>query len=105
MHQVSAVKLNIPIEEDLEMIKPLIIRIACWTTSGKTTFVLAVVNNLNPNDVTTIQYDSYYRDNSHLSLQERENVNFDHPDALETELLGEHLKSLMYGKRNRSAGI
>ncbi len=78
--------------------KPLIIGVAGGTGSGKTTVVQAIVNTLNHQDVVTIQHDFYYRDRSYLSPSEREKINYDHPDALETELLVKHLKELIEGK-------
>lgn len=78
--------------------KPFIIGVAGGTGSGKSTVVRAIVNNLNSEDITIIQHDSYYKDRSHLSNSEREKINYDHPDALETNLLGKHLKDLIHGK-------
>jgi len=78
--------------------KPLIIGVAGGTGSGKTTVVQAIVNTLNQQDVVTIQHDSYYRDRSDLSPLARGSINFDHPDALETTLLLQHLKKLVAGQ-------
>ncbi len=57
---------------------------------------------MNNRDVVVIQHDSYYRDQSHLNVLERERINYDHPDAIETELLVKHLKQLKSGQQ---AGI
>ena len=72
----------------------LIIGIAGGTGSGKTTVVKKIVHLLPENSVTIIPQDSYYRDNSHLPLEERLEINFDHPDSVEFPLLIEHIKKL-----------
>ncbi len=78
---------------------PFIIGIAGGTGSGKTTVVNTIVQNLNSQNLVTIQHDSYYRDRSHLPPLERDKINYDHPDALETDLLVRHLKELISGKK------
>lgn len=83
----------------LMSIKPFIIGVAGGTGSGKTTVTEAIVSSLNDQDIIVIQHDSYYRDRSHLPLTEREKINYDHPDALETELLVKHLKQLKSGRQ------
>lgn len=77
--------------------KPFIVGIAGGTGSGKTVLARAIANCLAPQDVAIIQYDSYYKDRSHLPSSEREKINYDHPDALETNLLIHHLKELIAG--------
>lgn len=77
----------------------LIIGIAGGTGSGKTTVVRKIVESLPPDEVAVLSQDSYYRDNSHLPLAERQEINFDHPRALEFELLVEHLKMLKKGEK------
>jgi len=72
--------------------------VAGGSGSGKTTVVREVVRGLAPLPVAVIHHDSYYRDLSHLPREERDRVNFDHPDALETELLVEHLRALRAGQ-------
>lgn len=57
-----------------------------------------LAEKLGPNNVLLIPHDSYYRDRSDLTLEERQKINYDHPDAFETELLIEHLESLKNGK-------
>lgn len=76
----------------------LIVGIAGGTGSGKTTVVKKVLDALPKNEVIVIPQDSYYRDNSHISLEERQKINFDHPDSVEFELLIDHLKQLKTGK-------
>ena len=78
---------------------PLVIGIAGGTGSGKTTVVNAIAQNLDSQSMVTIQHDSYYRDRSHLSPLERKKINYDHPDALETDLLVRHLKELITGQK------
>jgi len=76
----------------------LIIGIAGGTGSGKTTVVNKIIDKLTLGDVTILSQDAYYRDNSHLPLEERQKINFDHPDAIEFELLIEDIKKLKKGE-------
>lgn len=76
----------------------IIIGIAGGTGSGKTTVVNEIVNNLCDKDIAIIPQDAYYRDSSHLPLEERQKINFDHPDSIEFSLLVEHLKLLKKGQ-------
>ena len=76
----------------------LIIGIAGGTGSGKTTVVNQILNELPNEEVGVISQDSYYKDTSHLSFQERDNINFDHPRSIDFELLVAHLKDLKIGK-------
>jgi len=76
---------------------PLIIGIAGGSGSGKTTIAQAMADEIGPHQCTHILHDSYYRDLSHLQPAERAEVNYDHPDSLETELLVEHIHALMHG--------
>ncbi|MEO1010313.1 MAG: uridine kinase [Bacteroidota bacterium] len=76
----------------------LIIGIAGGTGCGKTTVVDQIVDELPPGEVGVISQDSYYRDLSHLSLEERKRTNFDHPQSIDFELLETHLKSLSSGR-------
>lgn len=75
----------------------LIIGIAGGSGSGKTTVVNNIVENLR-NQVIVIPQDSYYKDSSHLPLEERQQVNFDHPESIDFDLLVEHLDALKAGK-------
>ncbi len=72
----------------------LIIGIAGGTGSGKTTVVRKIIEQLPNGEVTVLPQDSYYKDSSHIPLEERQKINFDHPDSLEFELLVEHLTAL-----------
>jgi uridine kinase len=74
-----------------------VIGIAGGTGSGKTTVTEAIRTAVGPESVTVISHDSYYRDRSDLTPAERANLNFDHPESLETELLVEHLDALVTG--------
>ncbi len=76
----------------------LIIGIAGGTGSGKTTVVHQIMNELPSTEVGIISQDSYYRDTSNLSFEERTKINFDHPRAIDFELLVSHLKDLKEGK-------
>ncbi|SMF91927.1 uridine kinase [Paenibacillus uliginis N3/975] len=76
----------------------LIIGIAGGTGSGKTTVARSVIDRLGPGKVTFISQDNYYKDNPHLTLAEREKINYDHPFAFENELLIEDLKLLKSGQ-------
>ncbi len=75
--------------------KNTVIGVAGGTGSGKTTVALRVMDAVGVDNVAYLQHDSYYRDHSHLTTAEREKVNYDHPDELETVLLIEQIKALM----------
>ena len=74
----------------------LIIGIAGGSGSGKTTVVRAFTEQLKEK-VVVIPQDSYYKDSSHLPMEERQKVNFDHPDSIDFDLLIKHLKELKKG--------
>jgi uridine kinase len=78
--------------------KPIIIGVAGGTASGKTTVSDAILKRVGSDRIAYIEHDSYYRDLSHLPLEERRKLNFDHPDALETGLLVTHLRLLQAGE-------
>ena len=75
----------------------LIIGIAGGTGCGKTTVVNQILNELPDGEVGVISQDSYYIDTSHLTYDERVNINFDHPRSIDFKLLEEHLKILKKG--------
>ncbi|WP_299534889.1 uridine kinase [Ulvibacterium sp.] len=75
----------------------LIIGIAGGTGCGKTTVVNQIIDELPSGEVGIISQDSYYRDLSHLGIEERKKTNFDHPQSIDFELLEEHLKLLKTG--------
>ncbi|MBO7203381.1 MAG: uridine kinase [Bacteroidales bacterium] len=76
----------------------LIIGIAGGTGSGKSTVVRKISENFKGSEIVVIPQDSYYKDNSHLPLEERLKLNFDHPESIDFELLIEHLQQLREGK-------
>lgn len=75
----------------------LVIGIAGGTGSGKTTVVTKIINKLSCNNVVVLPQDSYYKDSSHIPLEERSKINFDEPDAIEWDLLVAHLEQLKNG--------
>lgn len=75
----------------------LIIGIAGGTGSGKTTVVRQIIEELPKNEVCVISQDSYYKVTSHLQFDERTKINFDHPKAIDFDLLEKHLKELKKG--------
>ncbi|HKJ78519.1 MAG TPA: zeta toxin family protein, partial [Prolixibacteraceae bacterium] len=76
----------------------LVIGIAGGTGSGKTTVVKKILKEFPKGEVAILYQDSYYFDNSHISLEERRNKNFDHPDSVEFDLMIEHVKKLQNGE-------
>lgn len=78
--------------------KPLTIGVAGGSGSGKTTVVQALVEAVGPSNAALLPHDAYYRDYSHLSVEERIRVNWDHPDSLETPLLVEQIACLVRGE-------
>jgi len=76
----------------------LVIGIAGGTGSGKTTVVNNILQQLNAEGVNVLSQDNYYHDNHHLSLQEREALNYDHPKSIDFELLTKHVKALKKGE-------
>ena len=76
----------------------LIIGIAGGTGSGKTTVVHQIMNELPSTEVGVISQDSYYKETNNLSYEERTKINFDHPRAIDFDLLISHLKDLKSGK-------
>lgn len=79
----------------------LVVGIAGATGSGKTTVARRLTESLPRGSVALLQHDSYYRDRADLSYEQRCELNFDHPDSLETSLMAEHLQQLRAGKAVR----
>ena len=77
------------------MEKPIIICIAGGSASGKTTLVNEISEQFDNKDVVVLKHDDYYKDQSHLSLEQRKLTNYDHPASLENDLLIVHLKQLL----------
>ena len=83
----------------------LIIGIAGGTGSGKTTVVRKIIESLPAGEVVLLPQDSYYKDSSHVPVEERQNINFDHPDAFEWSLLSKHIMMLKEGRVSNSPPI
>lgn len=77
---------------------PLVIGIAGGSGSGKTTVAQEILQRVGPDRIAFLQHDSYYKDLSGLPPTQRAEVNFDHPNSLETDLLIEHIAALRDGK-------
>ena len=83
-------------------LKTIIICITGASGSGKTTFAKELISALPKNKITLISQDSYYKDLNHLTIQERSSQNFDHPNALDLDLLKKHLITSEKWRRNYS---
>ena len=77
---------------------PIIIGVAGGSGSGKTTVVRKIVENLGDAHVSVLEHDRYYKDHPELRLEERAQLNYDHPASLETDLLVRHVEALKTGK-------
>lgn len=77
---------------------PVVVGVAGGSASGKTTVVSTLVELLGPARSVVLRHDAYYHDLSHLPFEKRIEVNVDHPDSLETELLVEHVEALRRGR-------
>ncbi|MFP4447389.1 MAG: uridine kinase [Bacteroidales bacterium] len=76
----------------------LVVGIAGGTGSGKTTVLKEIIRRLPKDEVAVLPQDSYYKDNSHLPLEERQKINFDHPNSIEFNLLANHICKLKKGE-------
>ena len=76
----------------------MIIGICGGTGSGKTTVANKILQSVSANEVAFIQQDSYYRDLNQMPLDYRQQVNFDHPDAIDNDLMVEHVRALKSGR-------
>ena len=81
-----------------ERINPLVIGIAGGSGSGKTTVAQTILQRVGPDRISFLQHDAYYKDLSGLPPVQRAEVNFDHPNSLENELLIRHIQQLKKGK-------
>lgn len=79
--------------------KPILIGIAGGTGSGKSTVAREIFRSFPSEKICIIMQDSYYKDQSNLSFEDRIRTNYDHPNAFDTELLISHLKDLLDGKK------
>ncbi len=78
---------------------PVVIGIAGGTGSGKTTVAEVILERAGADNIALVPQDAYYKDLSELPEAQREMVNFDHPDSLETSLMVEHVRALRSGER------
>lgn len=83
------------------MDKPIVIAVAGGSASGKTTVIQEIYEALGGQDIAVIKHDDYYKDQSHLTLEERRKTNYDHPSSLENDLLISQLQDLLNGKAIR----
>ncbi len=100
MNQHSPITASQPIEPTSQLSnKPTVIAIVGASASGKTLFAETIYNELLPElgaqGISIIKEDAYYRDQSHLSMEERVQTNYDHPNAFEHDLLSEQLQALL----------
>ena len=77
---------------------PIVIGVAGGSGSGKTTVVRRIIDSIGPDQVAVLDHDRYYRDRNDLRLEERAALNYDHPDALETDLMVTHVLELKAGR-------
>ena len=78
--------------------KPIVFGVAGGTASGKTTVARSILDQVGAHRVAYLPHDAYYRDLSRLPFAERARQNFDHPDALESDLLARHVRDLCAGR-------
>jgi uridine kinase len=79
-------------------LRPVTIAVAGGTGSGKTTISTAILERVGSQNIAYLPHDSYYRDRADIPLLDQRIVNFDHPDALETSLLRQHIIDLQAGR-------
>lgn len=79
--------------------KPVIIAVGGGSASGKTTVVTEIIEKLNQEDLVVIKHDDYYKKQSHLSLDERYQINYDHPDSMDNDLFISDIKKLIKGEK------
>ena len=78
--------------------KPIIIGVTGGSGGGKTSVSKAILANFPDQKISMIQHDSYYKDQSHLTFEERVTTNYDHPLAFDTDLMIEHINELIAGR-------
>ena len=79
-------------------VSPLVIGVAGGTGSGKTTVANVILKRVGANRIAYVPHDAYYRNFSDLPKAQRDLINWDHPDSLETDLMIEHVKALRRGE-------
>lgn len=77
---------------------PLLILVAGGSASGKSTVVSEIVSKAGLEDVLIIRHDDYYKDQSNIPFEKRLDINYDHPDSLDSDLLQQHLNHLLKGQ-------
>jgi len=82
----------------MKHLDPLVIGIAGGSGSGKTTVAQEILQRVGPSQIAFLQHDSYYKDLTGLPPAQHVQINFDHPNSLETELLIRHIEALREGK-------
>ena len=78
--------------------RPLLFLVAGGSASGKTTVVREILKHTKEDKVLKINHDDYYHNQDHLTMEERKNINYDHPKSLDNDLLFEHLNKLLAGE-------
>ena len=82
----------------MEQAAPVTLGIAGGSGSGKTTVASALLERVGPEHIAIVTHDSYYKDLSHLPDNQRAEINFDHPDSLDTALMTQHIRALQTGE-------
>jgi len=80
------------------MNRPIIIAVAGGSASGKTTVVNKIIEEFDAKNVTVIKHDDYYKDQTHMSMEERYKVNYDHPFSLDNDLMYKQIVALLKGE-------
>jgi uridine kinase len=78
--------------------RPIVFAVAGGTASGKTTVARAILEAVGASQIAYMPHDAYYRDQPKLSFEERTQLNYDHPNSLETRLMVKQIKQLLYGQ-------
>lgn len=81
-----------------DCMKPLLMLVAGGSASGKSTVVTEILHKAGLEDVLIIRHDDYYLNQDHLDLEKRKEVNYDHPDSLDNQLLLTHIHALLNGE-------
>jgi uridine kinase len=93
----SARTANLACNREFGLMESYVIGVAGGTGAGKTTLAEGLAVAIGPGHAVVVHEDRYYRDNSHLSAALRENLNYDHPDAIDLDLLTMHVRELASG--------